>query len=96
MGRKANDGRGRLGGRKPGTPNKATKTVRQWLNDLINKNRAQVEKDLKALQPKDRLAILEKLMQYTVPKMNQSNVNIDRLSEEDLDAVIAELIDNMD
>lgn len=73
-GRKKEDGRGRLGGRKAGTPNKVTGTVKEWIAQLIDKNRTQIEQDLASLEPKDRLMILEKLMQYVVPK--QQSVGI--------------------
>ena len=55
MARQKNDGRGRLGGRAAGTPNKVTGTLKNWITDLINNNRLQMEKDLKKLAPKDRL-----------------------------------------
>lgn len=74
-GRKKDDGRGRLGGRTAGTPNKVTGTVKEWIVSLIDKNREQMELDLAQLEPKDRLLILERLMQYVVPK--QQAVGID-------------------
>lgn len=68
MARPKNDGKGRLGGRAKGTPNKISVTTKEWLAYLIDKNRLQMERDLKQLQPKERLVILEKLMQYVIPK----------------------------
>lgn len=55
-------------GRPKGTPNKATAELKSWINALIEENRNQVAKDLKKLEPKDRIVILERLMQYIVPK----------------------------
>ena len=43
MGRQANDGRGRLGGRVAGTKNKPQPTVTDWVNGLLNKQRRTVE-----------------------------------------------------
>ena len=68
MARPRNDGKGRMGGRAKGTPNKVTGTVKEWLTDLIDRNRGQIEADLQQLDPKERLAVLEKFMQYIVPK----------------------------
>lgn len=68
MARQKNDGRGRLGGRAAGTPNKVSGTLKEWLTSLIDKNRAQIEKDLQDLEPKERLQMMEKLMQYVIPK----------------------------
>ena len=68
MARQKNDGRGRLGGRAAGTPNKVSGTLKEWLTSLIDKNRAQIEKDLQDLEPKERLQMMEKLMQYVISK----------------------------
>jgi uncharacterized protein (UPF0305 family) len=83
----------KTGGRKQGTPNKVTGEVKTWLSQLIDKNRRQIERDIKALEPKDRLNILEKLMQYTVPKMQNIDGKIDfgKLTDEQLNQVINEL-----
>lgn len=93
MARTKNDGRGRMGGRQKGTPNRTTKEARQWLAELIDANREQVRKDLKSLEPKDRLQMLEKLMQYVIPKQQAVNasINLDRLDDEQLTNIVDEL-----
>jgi hypothetical protein len=63
-------------GRPIGSLNKTTKTTRDFIADLIDKNRAQIVKDLKSLEPFQRLLIIEKLMQYSVPKMNRTEVSV--------------------
>jgi len=68
MARKKNDGKGRLGGRQKGTPNKVTQSFKDWLQQLIDNNRQQIEDDLASLEPKDRLQMIEKFMSYCVPK----------------------------
>lgn len=55
-------------GRPPGKPNKITKTNREWLNDILRKNKKRISKDLDALTPYERLIILEKFISYTTPK----------------------------
>jgi len=83
----------KTGGRKKGTPNKVTSNLREWLEKLINKNRLQIEKDIKSLEPKDRLQVLEKFMQYTTPKMQsiQTTVDFNQLTDEQLDDIINNL-----
>lgn len=83
----------KTGGRKAGTPNKVTGTAKEWIAGLIDKNRAQIEKDLKQLEPKERLQMLEKLMQYVVPKQQAVSANIDfaALSDDVLDNLVNEL-----
>ena len=64
-------------GRPKGTPNKITQDMRHWLSELIEGNRHQMEEDLKALEPKDRLQILERLMQYVIPKQQAVSAEVD-------------------
>jgi hypothetical protein len=89
---------GNPNGRPKGTPNRVTTEVKTWLSGLIDKNRKQIERDLKQLEPKDRLMMLEKLMQYTVPKMQsvQSKIDFGELSDAQLDTVISELTRGID
>lgn len=46
MGRKVNDGRGRLGGRAIGTKNKPQPPVGEWVDNLLNKHRGAIENAL--------------------------------------------------
>lgn len=61
MGRKANDGRGRIGGRAKGTTNKPQTPLNVWALSVINKNRAQLEKDLPTLTPEARAYVIANL-----------------------------------
>ena len=62
MGRKANDGRGRIGGRAQGTKNKPLEPLNDWLTGVINRRRAQFERDLDALPPEERADVLGRLI----------------------------------
>lgn len=75
MGRQKQDGRGRLGGRKKGTPNKITGDLKEWVSDLLNTNRRQFEEDLKELLPVERVKILSGMFNYVIPK--QQSLSID-------------------
>ncbi len=83
----------KTGGRQKGTPNKATTEMRTWLKDFLDNNQAQIEKDFKALEPAQRLQMFERLLQYTLPKMQSVNASIDlnTLSEAQLDTIINEI-----
>ena len=85
-------------GRPKGKPNKLTQEARAWLSAVIDKNRKQMERDLKALEPKDRLQMLEKLMQYVIPKQQATTVEIDfsKMSEQQLNAIINTLLTNIE
>lgn len=56
-------------GRPQGSTNKDTKELRELLTGFIENNWNTIQTDFDKLEPKDRLQFLEKIMQYTVPKM---------------------------
>lgn len=93
MARQKNDGRGRLGGRTAGTPNKVSGTLKEWLTSLIDKNRDQIEKDLQDLEPKERLQMMEKLMQYVIPKQAAQQVKLDfeSMTDEQLQQLVNDI-----
>lgn len=63
----------KTGGRKAGTPNKVTGTVKEWISAVIDGNREQFEKDLEKLEPGERVRIISNLLQYVMPKMQSSS-----------------------
>lgn len=81
-------------GRPKGSKNRVTAEVRDWISKVIDKQRPQLEKDLKLLEPAERWRIIEKLMSYVVPKMQavEANVNLNKLSDEDLDKLASNII----
>lgn len=81
-------------GRPRGKPNKVTTEMKTWIQQLIDGNRKQLEDDLQMLEPKDRWQIIERLMQYTIPKMQsvEAKVELDKLSEEQLNYVVEKML----
>ncbi len=65
MGRTKNDGRGRIGGRAKGTPNKPIEPLNEWAAGVINRNRARFEKDLDEMAPAQRAGVLATLIAGT-------------------------------
>lgn len=68
----------KTGGRKRGTPNKSTSLGKEVIVSLLNDyaESGLMSKDFMAIEPKDRLVIAERLMQYTIPKMQSTAVDI--------------------
>lgn len=77
IGRQANDGRGRMGGRQKGTPNKSTNELKTWIKDLLDESRDIILDDLSNVEPWQRLAFFERLIPYVLPKQTQIEANID-------------------
>jgi hypothetical protein len=83
-----------LAGRPKGKPNKVTADIKKWVDELIGKNLSVMERDLKKLAPKDRLVILERLMQYAIPKQQSISVEAQIQAEyRELEVLINKLPD---
>lgn len=63
-------------GRPPGTPNKAGAELRERVMAFVADRWEQVESDYTQLEPKERLQFLEKLMAYSLPKLQAVAVDI--------------------
>ena len=59
----------KTGGRKKGTPNRISGTVKEWITSIIDTNRNQFEEDLELLEPGERVRVISNLLQYVTPKM---------------------------
>lgn len=80
----------KTGGRCAGTPNKVTGTLKEFVVNLIDQNREQIENDLKQLEPKDRLTIIERLMGYVIPKQTKSDLQVQDWTNEKIEIVYVE------
>lgn len=60
----------KTGGRKAGTPNKATAFGKAVIQELVSDyaNSSQLREDIRTLDPKDRLDVMVKLITFIVPK----------------------------
>ena len=61
-------------GRPKGKPNKVTTDVKKFIETLVCNNLSKMERDINKLTPKDRLIIIERLLQYTIPKQQSVSV----------------------
>lgn len=86
----------KTGGRQKGTPNHTTKVMRQWLTNFVRKNRRTMQSDLDALEPKDRLIILEKLMGYVIPKQQAVKAEISSLTDDEIISVVDNILNEID
>lgn len=74
----------KTGGRKKGTPNKSTALGKEVIVSLLANysDSGLMTSDFLALDPKDRLIIAEKLMQYTMPKMQATAIDLTTVDKE--------------
>lgn len=95
MARKKGDGRGRLGGRAKGTPNKTTQSMRAMLTQFCQDYYEDfVDTYQRVLNPKERCELYLKAQSFVTPKLNSVDLDVkstdnsfkselERMAEED-------------
>lgn len=84
----------KYGGRQKGSLNKTTAISKQVITELLSDyhNSGLMTEDFKALEPKERIAISEKLMQYVMPKMQSTAVDLNAtVTEKTIEDKLAQL-----
>ena len=78
MDTKFKKGHEKKGGRKAGTPNKATGFSKNVIQEIVSgyTDSGDLQKDLKKLEPKDRLDIMIKLIAFITPKPQSIDMNL--------------------
>jgi hypothetical protein len=67
----------KYGGRKTGTPNKDTSKLRERIELLLEDNWDKVLEDIEGLNPKERIDIYTRLLEYALPKLSRVEAKID-------------------
>lgn len=62
---------GNKGGRPAGSSNNATAELRAFIQNFINSNIDKIQVDFDDLEPKERLAFIEKLLKYVLPRQTE-------------------------
>lgn len=65
----------KTGGRTKGTPNRVTKEIRTVLKDVIGEQLESMPDVLAALEPKEKLEFIIKLLPYVLPKVETVKMN---------------------
>lgn len=90
---KAGGKRVKTGGRTKGTPNKISKVTKDVISSLLDdyNESGKMQEDFDALDPKDRLVVAEKLMQYVMPKLQSASVDMSVEKEKTIEDQLREL-----
>ena len=67
-------------GRPKGSPNKTTSQIRRAFSTLVSDNIEQLQQDIDALEPKERINYIIKMAEFIIPKLQ--SVSIDDLASE--------------
>ncbi len=85
----------KFGGRVKGTPNKTTLEIKNLMQSFISENIEKLQSDFDALEPKDRLAFFERALRFILPTQQTQELNINNLSESELDILIDKISNNL-
>ena len=75
-------------GRPKGAKGKVTADIKAFLQSVVTANYETIQRDLLALDAKDRLSVLEKFIAYLVPKATNHNVSVDKLTDAQIDELL--------
>jgi hypothetical protein len=80
-------------GRPKGVPNKVTGQLRETITAFLEKNFEVILADFKKMQPKDRTKLYTDLLQYGLPKLQTTELDIDfsKMTDDQLDYIIGKL-----
>jgi hypothetical protein len=83
---------GKISSRKE-KPNKTTKELKTLLQRVVEEQLENIESDLQDLEPKDRLNILLRLVEYVLPKQREQKLDFASLSNTEIDELINKISD---
>lgn len=86
----------KTGGRRKGTPNKTTSTLRTVISKIVNDyyNSDKLKKDIEGLKPKERVDMMEKLAAYVMPKLQSIDLNAEVKTERTIEDTLVELAED--
>lgn len=87
-------GRKKTGGRKKGTPNKMTLTIREQLKNAIEPFLETMEDTINNIvEPKDKVDAIAKILPFVVPKYQSTTINDDTRRNVTLEEYLVEIDD---
>lgn len=83
----------KTGGRVAGTPNKTSAVVRAAIAKMLDEyfNSDTFTKDIAELEPKDRVAAMEKFTAYVAPKLQSTSLDVATESRKTIEDQLMEL-----
>ena len=85
----------KTGGRVKGTLNKTTTEIKEMINQFISGNIEDLQKNYDSLEPEKKLQFFRDLLKFVLPTQNQSEININQLTESELDKLIDGIVNKL-
>lgn len=88
---------GNPSGRRKGSKNKSTESLRAQIDNFLQDNWKDIQKTFDEVDGKEKLIFLEKLLKYSIPQMSSvlAKVEYENLSENDLDLILEKLTEKL-
>lgn len=80
--------RKKTGGRKPGSPNKVSASLKSVVQAFLDKNAQDLQREYEMLDSRDKLIFFERLLRYAIPTQSAQKIDLQKLSDDDLDLLI--------
>ena len=82
-------------GRPKGSKNKVSEGIRSALEEWVEGKLPELDSLWKEVSPKDRVRMMGEVLPYVLPRLasTDTNISFEKLSDEDLDAIIQRLTD---
>lgn len=82
-------------GRPKGKPNRTTTEIKEMINQFISCNLEDLQENYDKMEPEKKLLFLEKLLKFSIPTQSQNEININSLSESELDILVNKILSNL-
>jgi hypothetical protein len=89
-------GQEKSGGRQKGTPNKIKSELKDSINKIVTDNIDKLQDDLESLEPKDRISLILKFVEYVIPKEREQKIDFSSLSDTEIDELINRITNEAD
>lgn len=83
---------GNPAGRPKGSPNRTTAEIKELINQFISGNLDDLQTNYDALEPEKKLQFFRDLLKYVIPTKESNDININTLSEIELERLTDNLI----
>ncbi len=81
----------KTGGRQKGTLNRTTTALKATIQGIVEKGFESIESDLQDMDAKDRVGFILKLAEFVIPKMRETKIDFNSLTDDEIDELINRL-----
>lgn len=83
------------GGRAKGTPNKTTTEIKEMINQFVSGNITDLQDNYDLLEPEKKLQFFRDLLKFVLPTQQTNDININALSDTELERLTDNLIQKL-